>query len=427
MASNHSVLTSTKMDQLKEQIISSINHPRELEKIYRNDKLAFNRAFNAIYTVVKDNSNAQIWHERLNYQQEEIAWGKKNEFLFVVTVALIAGLIAKIPDFANMNIELFYQKNIGFVVFPMLIFYFSWKQQLAVKKLVVPVVIILLSVYFINFFTKNEQSDATILTYIHLPIFLWSILGYIYIGADLKNSGNRINYLRFNGDFIVFTGIIFLSGVLFSAITINLFKIIGLNIEDFYSHYIAIFGAASIPIISAYLIQNNPQLVNKISPVIARIFTPVVFLTLLIFIIAVIFSGQNIFSDRNFLLMFNALLIGVMAIILFSLSEETKKYKYTLNLLFLFGLSILTIIANLIALSAIAHRLVEFGISPNRLAVLGANLLIFSNLIGVSYKLFLGIKGKADVLNVENTIGLFIPIYGIWAAIVTFLFPIIFK
>ncbi|MDO9136757.1 MAG: hypothetical protein Q7U21_02960, partial [Lutibacter sp.] len=66
-------------------------------------------------------------------------------------------------------------------------------------------------------------------------------------------------------------------------------------------------------------------------------------------------------------------------------------------------------------------------ITPNRIAVLGANLLIFINLILVDHKLFLSLRGKSEVQKVENIIALFIPIYGIWTALVTFLFPLLFN
>ena len=151
------------------------------------------------------------------------------------------------------------------------------------------------------------------------------------------------------------------------------------------------------------------------------------FVTLLIFLGAIIYTGKNVYNDRNFLLIFNALLIGVMAIILFSLSEATKNANSKINLLFLFGLSVLTIVLNGIALSAISFRLVEFGITPNRIAVLGANLLIFINLVLVAYKLLFIVRGKMEVDKVETTIAFFIPIYAIWTATVTFILPLLFN
>jgi len=174
------------------------------------------------------------------------------------------------------------------------------------------------------------------------------------------------------------------------------------------------------------LIQVNPQLINKVSPIIAKIFTPLVFLNLFIYLIAVIYTGKYPYNDRNLLLVFNVLLIGVLALILFSVAETSKTSKSKFSLVLLFGLSILTIIVNSIALSAITFRIMEWGITPNRIAVLGGNILIFINLVLVSYKLLMTTKGKAGVEVVESSIATFLPIYGIWTALVCFLFPILF-
>ena len=55
------------------------------------------------------------------------------------------------------------------------------------------------------------------------------------------------------------------------------------SIEKFYTQYILIWGLAAIPIVATYLIQTNIQLINKVSPIIAKIFTPLVFINLIIF------------------------------------------------------------------------------------------------------------------------------------------------
>ncbi len=424
-------ITKTQLEDelgnLKAEIIQNIDNPKQLEKLYRKNKTDFQRVFNTIYPEINDNSTAQIWNERLNYPQEEIFWGHKNDLIFVGVVIFIAGLIAQIPQFFSIDEDFFFPRNIGFIVFPMLTAYFAYKQNLGINKLLFPLLAILLSVFYINFLPDNDKSDSIILACIHLPIFLWTLVGYTFVGGHVNDSQKKIDFLRFNGDFAVMTAVMVLSGMLFTGITIGLFELIGLKIEDFFAQHIAVWGAPAIPILATYLVRNNPQLVNKISPVIARIFTPIVFAMLLIFLSAIIYTGKNIYNDRNFLIIFNALLIGVMAIILFSVTAATKNANEKWNLLFLFGLSALTIILNGLALSAIAFRLVEFGITPNRIAVLGANLLIFINLILVAHKLFLILRGKSEVQKIENVIAVFIPIYGIWTALVTFLFPLLFN
>ena len=412
---------------MENEIKININNPKQLEKLYREHKGAFTIAFNNIYQELTNEPAAQAWNERINYKDEHITWGSKNEIIFIVVAAFVGGLIAKMPSFFGIEYDVYMSKNIGFVVFPILTAYFIWKQQLSMTKLILPLILFLGSAIFINSLPYNEKSATFILSTIHLPIFLWAILGYAFIGGDLNNNQKKITFLKFNGNFIVMTGLIFISGMFFTGITIALFELLKMDIQTFYFEQIAVWGLAAMPMLSTYLIQNNPELVNKISPTIAKIFTPIVFVTLLVFLSALMYTGKDIYNDRNFLLVFNAVLIGVMAIILFSLTEATNNTRSKFNFIILFGLALLAIIANAIALSAILFRLSEFGLSPNRIAVLGANLLIFIHLLLVSYGLFKNLKGKASIQDVEGDIALFIPVYAVWAALVTFIMPFIFK
>ncbi|MDD5346938.1 MAG: hypothetical protein PHW30_10415, partial [Proteiniphilum sp.] len=76
--------------------------------------------------------------------------------------------------------------------------------------------------------------------------------------------------------------------------------------------------------------------------------------------------------------------------------------------------------------SAILYRLGEYGFTPNRTAVLGANLLILVNLIFMMIDLWnVLFKGK-EIRRVELTLARYLPIYALWTLLVTFLFPLLF-
>lgn len=87
-----------------------------------------------------------------------------------------------------------------------------------------------------------------------------------------------------------------------------------------------------------------------------------------------------------------------MAIILFSVAETFKKTENRTGSYILFALSLVTVIVNGIALSAILFRISEWGITPNRLAVLGGNILMLTNLCMVTFRLFKHVSKKAFVL-----------------------------
>jgi hypothetical protein len=411
---------------MKDSILAQIDNPVQLEKLYRENNAEFKKQFNVIYPNYKDKLGLQVWNERLNYESEKLALGGKNEISAVIILILFGGLIANIPNLTGINEESFFSKNIPLIIFPILSAYFIWIQKIEFNKIWFPIIAIIISAIYVNLIPNYNKSDSTMLVGIHLPMFLWSILGYAYIGAKLNDHPRKIEFLKFNGDLIIMCGIILLSCMVFTLITFGLFELINIKIEESYFRYFAIWWIAAIPMIASFLLQNNPQLINKVSPIIAKIFTPLVFINLLIYLTVVIYTGKYPYNDRNLLLVFNVLLIGVMALILFSVAEAGKNNKGLFTLYILFGLSILTIIINSIALSAISFRILQYGMTPNRIAVLGGNILIFIHLLMVSFKLYKSVRNKAKIEEVETSIAQFLPIYSIWTAIIVFILPFIF-
>ena len=350
----------------------------------------------------------------------------KSEGLLVVVVAsIVAAIIAKLPAILGLAEEAFYVRNVGFIVFPVLAGYFAWKNKVSRLNISIIGMVFLLCAIFINLL-PDVESDVTTLSCIHLLLLLWAVLGFAFVGSINSLHEKRLAYLKFNGDLGIMSGLLLIAGVVLSGVTIGLFELLGMKIGDFYFQNIGIVALSCMPIIATYLIEKNPHLVGRITPVIARIFSPLVLIMLLVYLVAIIYSEKNPYNDRDFLMIFNALLVGVMAVIFFSVAGDTNVSKKSPQMWILFLLSAVTIIVNGIALSAIVFRISEWGISPNRAAVLGANLLILANLLMVSVQLFKVAAGKRDPETVGRAISGFLPVYIIWAAIVTFGFPILF-
>lgn len=410
---------------MKEEIQAHLTDVHQLEKLYRTNKSQFKQSFGTLYPEIKGTPIADWWNERLNYENEEISWGTGKELFWVLIGVLIAGLIAKLPAFFGIDEEYFYPRNIGFIVFPVLSAYFAWKNELPKGKIAFIAGAMLAALIFINSLPQSQTSDTLVLSCIHLLLFLWTLLGIAFVGKK-DSSDLRLGFLKYNGDLVVMTTLILIAGGIMTGITIGLFSLLGLNIEEFYFKNIVVFGLPAAPIIGTYLTRTNPQLVGKVSPVIAKIFSPLVLVMLVIYLVAMVYSGKDPYNDREFLLIFNALLVGVMAIIFFSVAETAKSEKSRWEIWVLRLLSAVTIIVNGIALSAIVFRISEWGITPNRLAVLGGNVLILGNLLLVTVQLFRAGFNKNELSGVGKAIASYLPVYMAWVAIVTFLFPFIF-
>lgn len=413
------------------KIKENIDNPEQLEKLYQADKKNFEKSFFDIYQEIADFRMSDFWKARLEFgSQSELKLGvRKADVYFLIITCLITGFLVKIPDLFDIKLNdyFYYEKNVGLIILLGLSAYsFLTKIQINYKHLITSIIVFGLSAIYINLLPSNRDSHSINLAYIHLPLLLWCLYGLIFIDFETKDKTKRIDYIKYNGDIAILAAIILIAGGILTGITLGLFSAIDLNIENFYFDYVVILGLVSSPIVATYIVKNYPSVTNKIAPIIASIFSPLVLITLVIYLISIVLTGKDPYNDRDFLIVFNSMLLGVMGIIVFSVSETSVNRKQRFNEMTLFILSIVTLIIDLVALSAILYRLGEFGFTPNRTAVLGSNLLIFGHLVLIMIDLYkVSFKGK-DIKTVEMTIAKYLPIYIVWTIFVTFVLPFIF-
>lgn len=401
--------------------LSNIEHPEYLENLYRKNRSEFDQQFTRLSASSPEHPLVKFWNTRLSYDQQPTIWFSKSDINHILTTLLIFGALATLPSwmkYSESEMGFYYLRYAGFLAFPTMIFYFFRNLQtpLKVRWIVTGISAVLL--LFISLLPGGmEPSDTLLLAGLHLPVILWGLLGYVY------DRQNPFNYLRFNGDLIVATGILSLAWMLMSGITVGLFGLIEINIGDFYPKYVVVAGFSAIPVTALITVNRSNGFVNQVSPWIARIFSPLALVVLSVFLVFFLFSANDIFTNRDFLIMFNAILVAVLALILFSLSSAEHKW---LNWVLL-GLSIVTIVVNITALSAIIYRLSDFGATPNRIAVLGANMLFLLHLIVVSNNLRKVVLSGGSKSSVLESVGKFLPAYLVWCAVVVLLFPLIFS
>jgi hypothetical protein len=412
------------MEQLENKIIGLLDKPSELEELYRSNKSSFKTAFNKLYEEHKSLAIVEVWNERLNYSRPRNKEEQQKNILLVIICSIIGGLLAKLPDIADIDPEFYYPRNIGFIAFAGLSIYFLWKNKATKLNILITLLAHSIALVYMNNLNLAANDDVLTLSCIHIILFLWSVTGFAFMNGYKVNYELRLNYLKYNGDLVVISALMGIAGGILSGITIGLFSLIGLQIENFYFQNIAIWGIAAMPIIGTYLVQQNPTLVGKVSPIIAKIFSPLVLLMLVVYLIAIFYNGKDPYNDREFLMIFNGLLIGVMALIFFSIADNNTKNKLELWILFL--LSIVTLVVCGIALSAILFRISEWGITPNRTAVFVSNILMFAHLFLLAVQLSRLIRNRAELSILRKSIAIYLPIYIIWTMVVSFLFPLLF-
>lgn len=416
---------------MQDRIRENIAYPEELERLYRSDKKSFEMEFRQIYPEIQELDIARFWKARIYFDSpvEKISEFRRLDTIVLIIACTVAGFLIKLPEIFNLSLkEYFYYAKNGAIVlfFGLSLFSILINKITDRKKLVFALFAFLVPAIFINLLPSNHESNSINLAYIHLPFLMWCIYGLVYIRFNTRDKTKRIDYIRYNGDLAIWGAVILIAGGIMTGITIGLFSAIDVHIEKFYMKYVAIWGLVSAPVVATYIIRSYPTLTNKIAPIIASIFSPLVLITLIFFLINIPISGKNLFRDRDLLLIFNAMLLGVMGIIVFSISETSIHKRQPFSEMILLILTGVTLVIDLFALSAIFYRLFEFGITPNRIAVMGSNILVFGNLALIMIDLYKVNFKKTEIASVESTISGYLPIYALWTLIVVFGFPILF-
>ncbi|CAM3869563.1 DUF4153 domain-containing protein [Mesobacillus thioparans] len=413
---------------INNSIIENMADPHELERMYRKDPKAFKKSFSQAWEQNPDSHILRVWYERLHFRET----ANTDKPLFFQKRFFIMGLLAILAGISTRIIFYFVEQeaiapiNLAFGIIPFIAAYFVYNNTPRKRIIYTLAALFLIPGIYLNTLPLNDK-DSIILVYLHFPVFLWVLAGFAFTGNEYSKGSTRLAYIKFNLEFGILYTSMAVSGIILAALTMQLFSFIGLNIEDFYFSNVVLFGAAALAIVATYLVSMNLKLAKNITPYIAKIFSPLVLITLLVYLITVIWVGKNPFLDRNFLIAFNGILLGILAITIFSITESDSDEKKNISHYINFALIALALIIDSVALSAIVFRLSTFGVSPNRVAVLGVNLLIWANLIWIMLSYLRYLQNKSGPSDIQEAITKYLPVYGLWAAFVIFGFPAIFN
>jgi hypothetical protein len=126
------------------------------------------------------------------------------------------------------------------------------------------------------------------------------------------------------------------------------------------------------------------------------------------------------------LIAFDLLLVVVLGLLLYSISARDPRSPPDVFDVVQVVLVVATLLADAVAIWAIAARITELGFSANRVAALGENVILLVNLTwsAVLYVRFLRRRGSFTALERWQTD--YLPIYAAWAAAVVIAFPPVF-
>ena len=353
-----------------------------------------------------------------------------NETLIVLSLALAAALAVKVPALFGLRLgggdEAFYARNASLFVLPLLTLYFVWKRGLRSAGGLWLALPFAAGAVFANVFSFRTGSDTEVLTALHLPIALWLVVGFAYVGGRWFANGGRMDFVRFSGELVIYYVLIAIGGGVLTGFTMMMFAAIEMDAEWLAEGWLVPCGAMGAVIIGSWLVEAKQSVVENMAPVLTRLFTPLFTVLLLVFLVTMAWTGSPINVEREVLIGFDLLLVLVVGLVLYAASARDPQAPPGLSDGLQLLLAISALVVDAVALTAIAARISEFGFTPNRVAALGENLILLINLTGSAwlYTRFLLHRGPFAVL--ERWQVAFLPVYSVWAAFVVAVFPPVF-
>lgn len=412
----------------KDNILVLDDKPAEMEALYRSHPDQFQAIFPDALASKPHSLLLQTWQERLFFVTGQDTGGMTNRALVItIMLSIIATVLVKLGQFSIIIDSNWYTPRFTapLIISAIALYYLSqYRPTPSINRLIVGTMVA--SLLYSGLLPSTKESDTALLAILYIPFILWSGVYLSYAGENWRSSELRMNFIRYSGELVVISAVILLGGMVLTGLTFALFKLINVNIDKFYMNYVVVWGLVSSPIVATYLIDKVMQNKLRISAILAKVFAPIFLITVIAYLTAMFIEQKSPYSDREFLLTFNILLLIVLAIAAFSISEYRKQQSSDLVNVINIALIGVTLIIDLIALSAIVYRLSSFGITPNRIAVLGTNLIIFVNLIGILKNYIQVLSEKCEHIVIEQDCARYLPVYTIWSIFVALALPLIF-
>lgn len=359
----------------------------------------------------------------------------RTDAIVAFCLAAAAALAIKVPVLFGIQLdqeaEGFYARNLSLFVLPLLTGYFAWKRRLGPGTLRWLAVAFVAAGVFANVYPFAPGNIETFgyteaLTALHLPIALWLVVGIAYAAGRWSQVGGRMDFIRFSGELFIYYILIALGGAVLTAFMAMIFQGIGIDVEPFIESWLLPSGAMGAVVIGSWLVEAKQSVIENMAPVLTRLFTPLFAAVLVTFLGTVLWTGRGVDIERNVLIAFDLLLVVVLGLLLYSVSARDPRSPPGTFDVVQVVLVVSALLADAVALWAIAARITEFGFSPNRVAALGENVVLLVNLAwsAVLYIRFLRRRGSFTALERWQTD--YLPVYAVWAAIVVIVFPPLF-
>jgi hypothetical protein len=371
--------------------------------------------------------SGRLWKQLVLAGDDEPAraasgWLEAFVFAAGAAVALQAARLA--ADFPDEQ-PTWFARNLSLFVLPFLAAYFARGRHLDVRAWTLTATPFLLAALVINVYPWDADSDTEVIAALTLPVVLWFVVAYPYVGGTIQSHERRMDFVRFTGEWFIYYVLIALGGGVLMGLTAAIFEPAGVDV-DAVAEWVLPSGAAGAVVVAAWLVESKQRVVENMAPVLTMLFTPL--FAVMLAAAAVVYAATGIGGafDRELLSVIDALLVVVLALVLYGMSAREMSTSPN----WMDGIQLVAVVSalvlDLMVLGAMIARIGDLGFTPNRTAALGLNAVLLVNLAGAAWLSARFLTGRSRFHRLERWQTTYLPVFALWAATVVVILPLVF-
>jgi hypothetical protein len=372
--------------------------------------------------------SGRLWKQLILSGEDEPARASSGWFeplVFAVAAAVVIQIARLAADFPHEEPS-WLARNASLFVLPFLAAYFARQRQLDIRHWVLAAVPFALAALVVNLYPWDADSATEELVILHLPVVLWFVVAYPYMGGTLRSHERRMDFVRFTGEWFIYYVLIALGGGVLMGLTAGILEPAGVDVERI-AEWVLPSGAAGAVIVAAWLVESKQRVVENMAPVLTMLFTPLFAVMLVGAAVVYAATGLGGAFDRELLGLFDALLVVVLALVLYGMSARDPS---TSSPGWMDGIQLVAVVSalvlDLMVLGSMIARIGDVGFSPNRTAAFGLNLVLLVNLAGAALLSARFLRGRTRLHRLERWQTTYLPVFALWAATVVVVLPPVF-
>jgi hypothetical protein len=318
-------------------------------------------------------------------------------------------------------------RNASLLVVPFLAGYFARRRRLPLRQSLLTAVPFVIAAVVINLYPYRDGASTQALVAAHLPVVLWFVVAYPYMGAVVRSHERRMDFVRFTGEWFIYYVLIALGGGVLLALTALILEPAGPDLAERVIEWALPSGAAGAVIVAAWLVESKQRVVENMAPVLTMLFTPLFAVMLAGAAVVYAVTGLGGAFDRELLGVFDALMVVVLGLVLYGMSarDPWQVPGWTDRIQLVAVVSALVL--DVMVLGSMAVRIGDLGFTPNRTAALGLNLVLLVNLTGTAWLSTRFLTGHSTFHRLERWQTTYLPVFALWAATVVVVLPPLFS